>query len=157
MCYGAQLIYMHPPHDFLLFLLNLACMQAHARAGSAAFEKRGGYFMARSSAACPPSPVFHRVNVHAGYAFAVTGDFRSSQACAAFFSCFKKYALARCSADSSLHAPFVLKRIVNRACRSSGLKHALFDSCGCRLAPLVATAARVCVTPRCFESNASHV
>jgi hypothetical protein len=74
-----------------------------------------------------------------------------------FSAALKKYALARCSADSSLHAPFVLKRIVNRACRSSGLKHALFDSFGCRLAPLVATAARVCVTPRCFESNASHV
>ncbi len=62
--------------------------------------------MARSSAACPPPPVSSCSNVHAVHALAVTGDFRS-YGLATLFSCFNRYALARYSADSTLHAPVV--------------------------------------------------
>jgi hypothetical protein len=119
------------PPFVIFFFLRLSDMQAHARAGSAAFDGGSGFvFPARSLAACSPlafSIMLMCVQVHA---LAVTGDFLSSQACtsqacavsasqacvsqvcasqtcAVCCSCVNKYALARYIADSALLAPCV--------------------------------------------------
>ncbi len=70
------------------------------------FDKEEVDFLWRAARLHAPLLLFlHGFNVHAVHALAVTGDFVVTDL--RRLSCFNRYALARNSADSALHAPVV--------------------------------------------------
>jgi hypothetical protein len=66
--------------------------------------KRRWLFYGAQLGCMPSLSRFLSVNVHAGYALAVTGDFRSSQACAAFLAALTSTRL-RATVQTALCTP----------------------------------------------------